>query len=50
MTLYILTATAVAVGAFALGWFVGLKKSTQAHGWDLPEINHKGDSDRPPSN
>jgi hypothetical protein len=50
MALYIITATAVAIAAFTLGWFMGLRKSTQAHGWDLPKIDHKSESDRQSSN
>jgi hypothetical protein len=41
MMLFIVTATMVVVGAFILGWLKGYKKSSQAHGWNVPKINQK---------
>jgi hypothetical protein len=43
-----LTATLVVVGAFILGWLKGYKKSSQAHGWNVPKINQKNDTDPTP--
>ena len=45
MMLFIVTATMVVVGAFILGWLTGYKKSSQAHGWNVPKINQKKDTD-----
>ena len=48
MMLFIITATMVVVGAFILGWLKGYKKSSQAHGWNVPKINQKKDTDPTP--
>jgi hypothetical protein len=49
MMLFIVTATMVVVGAFILGWLKGYKKSSQAHGWNVPKINQKNDTDPSPT-
>ena len=46
MMFFIITATMVVVGAFILGWLTGYKKSSQAHGWNVPKINQKNDTFR----
>ena len=43
-----LIALSLQVGAFILGWLTGYKKSSQAHGWNVPKINQKNDTDKPP--
>jgi hypothetical protein len=48
MMLYVITAAMVAIEAFVLGWLMGFRKSTYAHGWNVPKINQKNDTDRSP--
>jgi hypothetical protein len=47
MTLLIIAASAVAIAAFALGWFRGYKKACDAHDWNLPKVDWNSDPKRP---